>query len=96
MSRRAGHEPVEQQHDARGDEQRHALAERLLDEAAVETEPLERALDPPEDHRLREVQEDDDEDERRCPDDEDDVDELAANGRAAALDPHRDLEARTE
>ena len=71
-------------------------ADPLLEQPAVEAEPVERALDPPEDHGLREVQEDDDEHESRGTDDEDDVDQLAANSRAAAVDPHRDLEPARE
>ena len=58
------HEPVEQQHDACGQEQRYAVTDSLLDEAAVETQPVERPLDPREQHLLREVQEHDSEHER--------------------------------
>ena len=39
-----GHEAVEKQHDARRDQQRDTVAEPLLEQAAVETEPVERPL----------------------------------------------------
>ena len=45
-----------------------------------------------EDTCLGQVEQDDDEHERRSSDDQDDVDELASNSRAAALDAHRHFE----
>ncbi len=50
-------EPVEEQHDACRHEQRDPAAEALLEQAIVDPEPVERSLEPAEDHRLGQVEE---------------------------------------
>ena len=87
------HEPVEEQDYADGEQERYAARDPLLDDATVDAKPVERALDPREHHLRREGHEDEGDDECSRADDQQHVDELAADGGTAALDPHRDLEA---